>query len=121
MTMTLKECYAAFGGDLDAFMLRLPSDRLIGRLLRKFPEDGSFRELCAAVPAGDRETAFRCAHSLKGLCLNLELPRLLKSSSALTEALRPGNEYCPETVDKLLAQVRQDYQTVCDAIGQLDT
>ena len=65
--MTLKECYAAFGGDLDAFMLRLPSDRLIKRLLRKFPEDGSFRELCAAVPAGDRETAFRCAHSLKGL------------------------------------------------------
>ena len=118
--MTLKECYAAFGGDLDAFMLRLPSDRLIGRLLRKFPEDGSFRELCAAVPVGDRETAFRCAHSLKGLCLNLELPRLLKSSSALTEALRPGTEYRPQLVEELLEQVHSDYELICDAIARLD-
>ena len=118
--MTLRECYAAFGGDLDALLLRLPSERLAVKLLRKFPEDGSFRELCAAVSAGDLDTAFRCAHSLKGLCLNLEFPGLLASSSALTEVLRPGNEYCPERTARLLEQVRQDYQQVCDAIGQLD-
>ena len=75
--MTLRECYAAFGGDLDALLLRLPSERLAVKLLRKFPEDGSFRELCAAVSAGDLDTAFRCAHSLKGLCLNLEFPAAL--------------------------------------------
>lgn len=118
--MTLKECYAAFGGDLDALLVRLPSDRLIGRLLRKFPEDRSFRDLCAAIPAGDLETAFRCAHNLKGLCLNLELPGLLRSSSALTDALRPGTEYLPQQAESLLKQVRQDYALVCDAIAQLD-
>ena len=118
--MTLKECYAAFGGDLDALLLRLPSEQLAGRLLRRFPEDRSFRELCAAVPAGDLETGFRCAHNLKGLCMNLDLPRLLESSSALTEALRPGTEYSPERVDGLLERVRQDYGQICDAIGQLD-
>jgi len=118
--MTLKECYAAFGGDLESLLVRLPSQRLAGKLLRKFPEDGSFRELCAAVPSGDLETAFRCAHSLKGLCLNLELPDLLKSSSALTDALRPGTEYHPGLVEDLLGQVRQDYEAVCDAIRQLD-
>lgn len=118
--MTLKECYAAFGGDLDALLTRLPSERLAGKLLRKFPEDVSFRDLCAAIPAGDLETAFRCAHSLKGLCLNLEFSRLLRSSSALTDALRPGTEYRPEVTSHLLEQLRQDYTAVCDAIGQLD-
>ena len=118
--MTLKECYAAFGGDLEALLLRLPSERLALRLLRRFPEDGSFRDLCAAVSSGDLETAFRCSHSLKGLCLNLEFPALLRSSSALTDALRPGTEYRPELVEDLLEQVRQDYGAVCCAIGQLD-
>ena len=118
--MTLKECYAAFGGDLEALLLRLPSERLAGKLIRKFPEDGSFRELCAAISGGDLETAFRCAHSLKGLCLNLELPRLLRSSSELTEALRPGNEYIPQNAERLLEQVKQDYTLVCDAVSRLD-
>ena len=118
--MTLKECYAAFGGDLEALLARLPSERLVGKLLRRFPEDGSFRELCAAVPAGDLEAAFRCSHNLKGLCLNLELPGLLRSSSALTDALRPGSDHRPELVEDLLEQVRQDYEAVCDAIRQLD-
>ena len=119
--MTLKECYAAFGGDLEALLLRLPSERLAGRLLRKFPEDRSFRDLCDALPKGDLETAFRCAHSLKGLCLNLEIPGLLHSSSALTEALRPGAEYRPQLAERLLEQVRQDYALVCDAISRLDS
>ena len=118
--MTLKECYAAFGGDLETLLLRLPSERLAGKLIRKFPEDGSFRDLCAAVEGEDRETAFRCSHSLKGLCLNLELPGLLRSSSELTEALRPGNEYTPQKVAQLLEQVRQDYQAVCEAVSRLD-
>ena len=118
--MTLRECYRVFGGDLDALLLRLPSERLALRLLRKFPEDGSFRQLCQALPAGDLDTAFRCAHSMKGLCLNLELTGLLRSSAALTEALRPGTEHRPETVAELLEQVRQDYALVCDAIGRLD-
>lgn len=118
--MTLKECYAAFGGDLETLLLRLPSERLAGKLLRKFPEDSSFRELCTTVPAGDLDVAFRCAHSLKGLCLNLELPGLLSSSSALTEALRPGTEYRQELVEELLDQVRKDYDLVCDTIARLD-
>lgn len=118
--MTLKECYAAFGGDLEALLLRLPSERLAGKLLRKFPEDSSFRELCDAVSQEDRDTAFRCAHTLKGLCLNLELPGLLRSSSALTEVLRPGSEYIPQNVEQLLEQVRQDYTAVCGAISRLD-
>ena len=118
--MTLHECYRAFGGDLQEVLLRLPSERLILKLLRKFPEDPSMAQLAAAIPAGDHETAFRCAHNMKGLCLNLGFPALLESSCALTEALRPGTPFREDTVSSLLEKTREDYETVCNAIAQLE-
>lgn len=118
--MTLNECYRAFGGNLQEVLLRLPSERLVIRLLRKFPEDPSMAQLAAAVPAGDHETAFRCAHNMKGLCLNLGFPALLESSCALTEALRPGTPFREDTVSALLEKTRADYETVCNAIAQLE-
>ena len=39
---------------------------------------------------GDAETAFRAAHTLKGLCLNLGFESLYKVDAALTEELRAG-------------------------------
>lgn len=119
--MTLSECYRAFDGNLQEVLQRLPSERLVMKLLRKFPEDPSFRQLTAALEEGDRETAFRCAHNLKGLCLNLGFPTLLESSAALTEALRPGTLFREERVSALLEKTRKDYESVCDAIGQLET
>ena len=77
-------------------------------------------QLEAAFSSGDRETAFRCAHNMKGLCLNLGFPELLSSSSALTEALRPGNEYREASAAALLEQVCRDHRRICDAIAQLE-
>ena len=118
--MTLHECYRAFGGNLQEVILRLPSDRLITKLLRKFPEDPSFRQLTAALETGDLETAFRGAHSLKGLCMNLGFPLLQASSAALTEALRPGTPFREAEVAALLEKTRADYETVCGAIARLE-
>ena len=118
--MTLNECYRTFGGNLDEVLQRLPSERLIIKLLRKFPEDPSMAQLAAALPAGDHETAFRCAHNMKGLCLNLGFPTLLESSCALTEALRPGIPFREDTVFALLEKTRADYEAVCNAIAQLE-
>ena len=118
--MNLNECYTSFGGSLQEVLARLASERLVAKFLRKFPEDTSFATLCSALPSGDRDTAFRCAHNLKGLCLNLGFPRLLQSSSQLTEALRPGTPYLQEQVDALLEQTRLDYHQVCEAISRLE-
>ena len=49
--MTLNECYRTFGGNLDEVLQRLPSERLIIKLLRKFPADPSMAQLAAALPA----------------------------------------------------------------------
>lgn len=118
--MNLNECYASLGGSLEEVLGRLVSQRLVVKFLRKFPEDTSFSSLRAALAGGDLDTAFRCAHNLKGLCLNLGFPNLLQSSSALTEALRPGTPYLQAQVDALMAQTALDYSKVCDTIARLE-
>jgi len=113
--MTLKECYAALGGDYDEVLSRLRSDRLVQKFVLKFLDDGSYELLCASSEAGDREEAFRAAHTMKGVCANLAFSELLASSEALTEALRGGMPPKPEE-ETLVARVKEDYQRACQAI-----
>ena len=57
--MTLKECYAALGGDYDEAMGRLRSEKLVQKFVLKFLNDGSYRLLCDSLASGDRDEAFR--------------------------------------------------------------
>ena len=118
--MDLKTCYDALGGSYQDVTDRLPSERLVRRLLLKFPEDPSFRDLGDALSSGDRETAFRSAHTLKGVCLNLGFTALLASASAMTEALRPGRDTDSARLLSLWEDVRRDHTRAVTAIGQLD-
>lgn len=115
--MTLEECYVALGGDYAAVTGRLRSPERVDRFLRMFLQDDSFSQLQSALSGGDNDTAFRMAHTLKGVCQNLALDRLYESSAALTEALRGGPH---GDVAGLWAQVQQDYQSTVDAVRQLD-
>lgn len=111
--MTLQECYAALGGDYDEVLGRLRSERMIQKFVLRFLEDKSYDLLCASMESGNYEEAFRAAHTIKGVCQNLGLTRLLNSSSQLSEALRHG--YTPEA-DGLAEQVGRDYQDTVGAI-----
>lgn len=113
--MTLKECYAALGGDYDEVMGRLRSERLVQKFMLKFPGDGSYRLLCDSLAAGDRKEAFRAAHTIKGVCANLAFNDLLASSEALTEALRDGRPPQPGE-ETLIQRVREDYERVIEAV-----
>ena len=114
--MTLQECYTAMGGNYDEVLGRLRSDRLIQKFVLKFAEDGSYQLLLDSMAAKNYEEAFRAAHTIKGVCQNLGLTRLLESSSQLSEALRHG--YTPEA-DGLTEQVGRDYRVTIDAIQAL--
>ena len=114
--MTIQECYRAFGGDYQQVLQRLPSESLVARFLVKFPADGSFTQLSDAMRANDRELAFRAAHTLKGVCANLNLDRLFSSASALTEVLRPAADAIPAEAAPLFQQVSADYKVTIDAI-----
>ena len=69
--MTLQECYSALGGDYDEAAGRLRSDRLIQKILLKFPADPSYDLLVRSMESQEYGEAFRAAHTIKGVCQNL--------------------------------------------------
>ncbi len=113
--MTLKECYAAMGGDYDEVIGRLRSERLVQKFVLKFLDDGSYDLLCRALEEGNREEAFRAAHTIKGVCSNLAFTQLLQFSSQLTELLREDGGDSGQ-VQALFGQVRESYQRTAQAI-----
>lgn len=86
--MNLEECYEAIDSDYDDVMRRLGSETLVRKFVLKFLDDTSFRGLKEGLENQDAELAFRSAHTLKGVCMNLGFTKLFEVSSALTEELR---------------------------------
>ena len=111
--MTLQECYAAMGGNYEDVMSRLRSERLVQKFVLKFLADGSYDLLCRSLEEKDYENAFRAAHTIKGMCQNLDFTRLYESSAQLSEALRNG--VTPEA-PALLERVKEDYRQTVEAI-----
>ena len=111
--MTLQECYAAMEGDYQDALGRLRSDRLVQKFVLKFLADGSYDLLTQSMEEENYAEAFRAAHTLKGVCQNLGLTKLLNSSSELAEALRNG--FTPEAIP-LTERVKADYRQTMAAI-----
>lgn len=111
--MTLRECYASFGGDYDDVLGRVRREESIGRFLLKFPDDAGYATFREGLASADYEAAFRGAHTLKGVAGNLGLARLARSASAVCEALREGYS---DSVPDLLARVEADYDATVSAI-----
>lgn len=105
--MTLKECYEALGGDYNGTLERLCTEKLVERFAVKFLADESFPALQKAMAEGKYEDAFREAHTLKGVSINLGFTRLYIASDALTEALRGGQKPAD---DALMERVSQEYE-----------
>lgn len=112
--MTMEECYKSMEADYEDVLRRLGNEDRVKRFLGKIPEDPSFSLLCEAYGRGDGQEAFRAAHSLKGICMNLGLSMLCASSAALAEELRGGA--LTEASAPLLEQVKKDYQTTTECI-----
>ena len=114
--MTIQECYREMEGDFAGVEKRLPSVSLVTKFITKFLDDSSFSELCRALEEGQREDAFRAAHTLKGVCANLGFDQLENSASALTELLRPKDIGIPEEAVSMMKDVKHDYEMTVGAI-----
>lgn len=114
--MTFEEFYGIVGGNFRETLDRLMSEDMLRRFVMKFPADPSFSLLEQGISSGNREEAFRAAHTIKGLCLNLGFGTLYTSSEALAEALRHD---FPANVQELFAAVKKDYTMTMDAIARL--
>ncbi len=118
--MTTVELYEKMHGDYNDAISRLSTDALVGRFIAKYPGDPSYSEFIAAWEAGDEVTAFRAAHTLKGVCANLSISGLFKIASAITEALRPGNEAlkAETNMEELVEQLKAENKLVVDMIAE---
>ena len=114
--MTIQECYQKLGGEFAQVEKRLPSVSLVRKFIIKFLDDDSYSKLCLAMQNGQREEAFRAAHTLKGVSANLGFSRLLASAGELTELLRAETETIPGRAAALLEEVKQDYELIVSVI-----
>ena len=115
--MTIRECYGELGLDFDAVLSRLVNEKLVQKFALKFLDDPSFQNLKDALDSKDVETAFRAAHTLKGVCLNLGFDNLYKASFDITEKLRGRDT---EGCEELLAKVEEQYNNTVDAIHMME-
>lgn len=116
--MTIEELYERIGGDYAEAISRLRMDKLISKFVIKFLDDSTCRDLVECWRSGDVEGAFHAAHSAKGVCMNLALPKLAVPADAITEALRPGNDELRAStdVDALVNELEQAYQEAVEGI-----
>ena len=115
--MTIRECYGELGLDFDAVLSRLVNEKLVQKFALKFLDDPSFQNLKDALDSKDVETAFRAAHTLKGVCLNLGFDNLYKASFDITEKLRGRDT---EGCEELFAKVEKQYNKTAEAIRMLE-
>ena len=115
--MTLEQFYILIGSDYRQISQRLHSEALIRKFVIKYAADPTYQMLSDAIAASDWEVAFRAAHTLKGVALNLGFDRLNISVSALTEALRGPKAL---TDLSLWDTVQHDQQELMRALSQLD-
>lgn len=114
--MTVRECYEKMGANYDGVLSRLGNEMLIKKFAVKFLKDPSFQDLTDSIGKSDAESAFRAAHTLKGICMNLGFDNLYKPSEALTENLRGRtlNGYEP-----LYDEVKEQYKKTVEAINEI--
>ena len=114
---SLDEFYKLVGCEAKTVLDRLGgSEMLVRKFLGKFKDDKSFGELKAALEAGDVETAFRAAHTMKGVCANLGLQSLFDKASQVTEILRPRAEGAIEEAKKALPELQKEYTRVLEEL-----
>ena len=111
--MNLAEFYIAIEGDYNEIKRNLISDEIIGELVLDFLEDKSFISLKEAFIAGDVDSAFLAAHTLKGVSASLGFKCLAAPASTITEKLRAKEMPSVSEIEYIQCQ----YNKVIDAIN----
>lgn len=111
--MTIKSLYEAVGGDYKDVVKRLISEEFAAQFALGFLDDDEMEKLGAAMETRNIEEAFRAAHTLKGVALNLGFKNLGRSASELTEVLRKRTF---DGADEPFEKVKADYAVVISAL-----
>lgn len=106
------------GVDYDTALERfMGKEDLYKRFLTKFLADENFDQLEVNIGCRNVEEAFKCAHTLKGLCGNLGFDNLLEDDAKIVEILRNGSM---DGVSELFVSLSEKYHTLCDTIRKYE-
>ena len=113
--MTLQDLYSEIGGSYNDVMKRLGTEKMVNKFVIKFLAAADHDNLKTAVRDGDWELAFRSAHNLKGVGLNLSFDRMAEAASVLCEEIRHG---APQhDISGMIADVDKKYIQVVEQIN----
>lgn len=122
MNELLKQKLAESGADVEGTISRFAGNEAIYlKFLLKFKNDPNFDDLKKSLEQGDFEEAFKAAHTLKGVSVNLGLTSLYEAASAMTELLREREASKIDT-EQVAAQMRvleEKYQIFIRLIEQI--
>lgn len=108
--MKINEFYMEMGQDYQEVLERvMGSETFLAMLLYSFKQDETFETLQNAVESGETKEIFNCAHTLKGLTLNLGLRPLYENLVTLVELTRNGET---EGVGEAFAHTAAAYREV---------
>lgn len=89
-------------------------EQLFEKYLKKFITDREFAGLCAAMEEEDYETAFKSAHTLKGMIGNLSIDGLFEILAPLVEMLRGKSDIAGAQKQFLL--LKTEYEAVIESL-----
>lgn len=114
MEDSLKNKLVESGIDVDSAMERfMNNDAMFKKFLLKFLDDPNMAALRQGLDEGNKDMAFRAAHTLKGVCGNLSLVSLAKVASESTEFLRAGDI---DSAKAKMPEVEEEYAKAIDVI-----
>ena len=113
--MEAKEFYEKIGGSYEEVLRRCPKEEKLKKYAGIFRRDQSVEDLKNALAANDVDTAFRAAHTLKGVCANVAYKKLLEIAVDVTEDLRAKDM---DTAKTKMPQLLACYETTVAAIDE---
>lgn len=112
--MELRELYAAIGVDYDEVIAFFRKEDRLQAYLVEAVEDPAFSALDEAMDSRSYDEAFRAAHTIKGMSMNLMVKPMTAAAVDLVETLRDGN---PDDAEALARY--HDFKTVSDRVISL--
>lgn len=117
--MNVEQCYEELGSDYKNVLNRFgQSEAMVKKFALRFLQDPSFEELEKNLQQANAEEAFRAAHTLKGVCLNLGFDKLYEASAALTESLR--SREITEICKPQFETCKKEYEHVVSCVQQIN-
>ncbi len=120
--MELLEKLKEYGVDVDAAVARFVGKKdLYTKFLLKFLDDTSYNGLAESIENQKYPEAFEYAHSLKGVCGNLNLSPLTEQVTEMTEILRNKDTLSGEEqqrIQEIMPVMAKSYEEIIQILEE---